>query len=136
MAIKLLFTTAPVSQVPYLDGAPEWVADIHRSQDPQDIAQTRVRLLQLDLAVRDNRSLFTGWVFGTFQYDASVQAESPWLRLRPVALIWGNDPTLKESDYHNGQRPKETWINLDAPIANIALLFQQGVIRHRPRLGR
>ena len=117
VASKLLFTTAPVSQVPYLDGAPEWVADIHRSQDPQDIEQTRVRLLQLDLAVRDNRSLHTGWVFGTFQYDASVKAESPWLRLRPVALIWGNDPTLKESDYYNGQRPKETWLNPDALIS-------------------
>jgi hypothetical protein len=116
VASKLLFTTAPVSQVPYLHGAPEWVADIHRSQDPQEIEQTRVRLLQIDLAVRDSRSLNAAWVFGTLQYDASVQAESPWLRLRPVALMWGNDPTLKESDYNNGQRPNETWINPDAPI--------------------
>ena len=58
VAIKLLFTTAPVSQVPYLDGAPEWVADIHRSQDPQDIAQTRVRLATRPRSSRQSFSVY------------------------------------------------------------------------------
>jgi hypothetical protein len=116
VSYKLLFTTAPVSVVPYLNGSPEWVADIDRSEDIDAIQATKVRLLQIDVAVRDNRSEASGWVFGTFQYDSSVQADSPWKRVRPLTLMWGNDPSLTQSMYDAGLHPKESWINPNAPI--------------------
>jgi len=116
ISYKLLFTTAPVSVVPYLDGSPEWVADIDRGGNVDTIQANKVRLLQIDVAVRDGRSEAGGWVFGTFQYDSSVQADSPWKRVRPLTLMWGNDPGLTQSMYDAGQRPKESWIDSDAPV--------------------
>jgi hypothetical protein len=43
-----------------------------------------VRLLQMDIAVKDRRSGPTGWYFATYAYDNSVPATSPWLRMVPV----------------------------------------------------
>ncbi|MGH7453533.1 MAG: hypothetical protein ACRENG_19445, partial [bacterium] len=63
VAVKLLFTTATVAEVPFLQGAKEWQADINR--DPNNLGT--LRLLQIDIAVRDGRAnATTGWVFGTF----------------------------------------------------------------------
>ena len=68
VAAKLLFTTAPVSEVPYLQGSPEWSAYIF--SDPTNPAPTptspkavlKVRLLQIDIAVKDSRlTSTTGW---------------------------------------------------------------------------
>ncbi len=60
----------------------------------------RVRLLQIDVSVRDDVSP-TGWVFGTFIYhdDAppiSYNAEFPpdkqsWLKVVPLGLMFGNE---------------------------------------------
>src|SRR4051812_30941823 len=68
VAFKLLFTTATVSQVPYLKDSLEWQADINRAKGAG--ARPTVRLLQIDVAVRDKRAnSTTGWVFGTFIYN-------------------------------------------------------------------
>lgn len=53
---------------------------------------------------------------GTFQYDNSVAAASPWRRVVPVSLMWGNDPGLTPTLASNGARPQESWINPDAPV--------------------
>jgi hypothetical protein len=53
---KLLFTTAPASAVPFLAGSPEWVADIDRASTAQKVLATKVRLLQIDVAVKDKRA--------------------------------------------------------------------------------
>jgi hypothetical protein len=57
-----------------------------------------VRLLQVDIAVRDSRADdTTGWVFGTFVYnkDASgLAGYGSWGKLTPVGIMWGNDPDL------------------------------------------
>ena len=66
-----------------------------------------VRLLQIDIAVKDQRAAPTGWYFATYAYDRSVAASSPWRRMVPVGLMWGNDP--------DGPPLKESWINPDAP---------------------
>ena len=116
VSFKLLFTTAPDTSVPFLSGAPEWVADIDRSSAPEAIENTKVRLLQVDIAVRDDRAPSAGWVFGTFHYDTEIMADCPWKKLRPLALIWGNDPTLTPSAFDGGERPMESWINVDSPI--------------------
>lgn len=116
MTFKLLFTTAPESAVPFLAGSPEWVADIDRASSAQQVLATKVRLLQIDVAVKDRRSLKGGWVFGTFHYDSSISDDNPWLRLRPLSLMWGDDPAHTSSDYGAGKRPTEGWVNALSPV--------------------
>lgn len=92
VSVKLIFTEAPVSQVPYLAGSVEWQADINRANNAGP--RPTLRLLQVDVAVRDSRATpTTGWVFGTFVYDGNAPGATPWDRLVPVGLMWGNDPT-------------------------------------------
>ena len=92
VSAKLIFTEAPVSQVPYLANSVEWQADINRAGNANP--RPTLRLLQVDVAVRDSRAdSTTGWVFGTFIYDGNVPGATPWDRLVPVGLMWGNDPT-------------------------------------------
>ncbi len=116
VSFKLLFTTAPESIADFLKGAPEWIADVDRASTAQQVLGTKVRLLQIDIAVRDKRSSKGGWVFGTFHYDTSVTNQNPWLRLRPLTLMWGDDPQLTQTAYQSGSRPVESWINADSPI--------------------
>lgn len=97
VACKLLFTTAPVDQVPYLKNDFEWQANVSTSSGGPRSIQT-VRLLQVDVAVRDSRAnSTTGWVFGTFVYDGNAAGATPWDRLEPVGLMWGNDPAVTEA---------------------------------------
>jgi cytochrome c553 len=118
---KLLFTAAGVTQVPYLAGALEWQANVN-DIPPSDLdcheqkARTRqtVWLLQMDLAVRDSRAdSSTGWVFATYSFDGGRPGASPWEKMIPVGVMWGNDPLLTASAYASGQRTNETWINPD-----------------------
>jgi hypothetical protein len=86
VAFKLLFTSAPVSQVPYLVNSLEWQADINRSSGttPRPV----LRLLQVDVAVRDSRAdSTTGWVFGTFVYNGQAPGATVWDRLVPVGAM-------------------------------------------------
>jgi hypothetical protein len=107
VAFKLLFTQAPASQVPYLANDFEWIADINRISTG-GAPPVSLRLLQIDVAVRDTRAdSTTGWVFGTFTYDAQEPGTTPWQRIVPIGLMWGNDPTR----LFNGQPLIETKIN-------------------------
>lgn len=110
VAVKLLFTTASVTEVPYLKGAFEWDAYV-RTRGSQPLAIQKVRLLQIDVAVRDTRAnSTTGWVFGTFQYDGNAPGRTPWEKMKPVGLMWGNDPTLTQARYVQGRRPVQSKI--------------------------
>lgn len=64
---KLFFSAAPISQGPFLQGSVEWSANIN--SNPNDAQSPRmpqkVRLLQIDVDVRDDNYKETGWVFGT-----------------------------------------------------------------------
>jgi len=124
VAMKLLFTTATVTQVPYLQGALEWQADINRN--PNNLAT--LRLLQIDLAVRDtDNSTRTGWIFGTYVYNGNAPGSTPWERMIPVGLMWGNDPTVTALDVTNGTKQiRESWLNPDA----------QSVMQHYGWAGR
>jgi hypothetical protein len=107
LAVKLLFTQAPVSQVPYLQGSIEWLADTGRVTRGGSAPEV-LRLLQMDVAVRDSRAnASTGWVFGTYVYDAQAPGASAWERMVPLGLMWGNDPTRLAA----GSVLKQTWIN-------------------------
>ena len=93
VSCKLIFTTTPLAQAPFLDGSLTWQADVNRSKSAT-AARPDVRLLQMDVAVKDNRAGPTGWVFGTFEYSKSASASAQWWdHLVPVGLMWGNDVT-------------------------------------------
>jgi hypothetical protein len=93
MVVKVLFTTADSSNVPYLRGAPRWTVNRHVALDSVRRSPQPVTLIQMDLAVRDDRSP-TGWVYATYAYDGtSGPAGGPWwLRMHAVGVQWGNDP--------------------------------------------
>jgi hypothetical protein len=127
---KLLFTTAPVAQAPYLAGSPTWNAMVYDPNynpppgpppagPPPPRSLQQLRLLQIDIAVKDNR-VPTGWVFGTFVYGGGPQGDAPcppasttpdpvgrdWNGVQPIGLMWGNDPG------YSGSGPlAETWLN-------------------------
>ncbi len=119
---KLLFTTAPVTEVPFLAGSPEWDAYVYA--DPNDPSPTptspravlKVRLLQIDIAVKDSRAKETGWIFGTFVYGGGPggQAGSSWFNVSPVGVMWGNDPG------YAGTGPlTQTWLNPDVHMPHV-----------------
>ncbi len=118
VSFKLLFTTTPESQASWLAGSPTWIVDIDRSTTAAAVKAQKVRLLQIDIGVKDSRSAKGGWVFGTFHYDAGVKQSNPWRRVRPLSLMWGDDPTLTEAQYVGGKRPKQSWINPASPIVS------------------
>lgn len=107
VSCKLIFTTAPLTEVPYLEGSLEWEADINRANNTGP--RPKLRLLQLDVAVRDPRAnMTTGWVLGTFQYEKDASTSQDWWRhMVPVGLMWGNDAPRVLIN----QPPREQWIN-------------------------
>lgn len=143
VAIKLLFTQATKDEVRYLSGQEgfEWEAYIYEKlpQDPRRPDPTaprkveRLRLLQIDVAVRDDRSP-TRWVFGTFVYKDHLAAppysgcepkESPWCKVVPVGLMWGDDPTLTAEEPNPSNPPAES-IFIDPGMLPAELLEANG----------
>jgi hypothetical protein len=150
VAIKLLFTQAKVDEVAYLRGQAgyEWDAYIYETLpvDPRRPNQSDkrsvqpLRLLQVDISVRDDRSP-TGWVFGTFVYNGDLATspydwcelkDSPWCKVVPVGMMWGNDPALSAEEPDAGHPPIES-IFTDAGMLPTELLKANGM---RVGLGR
>jgi len=104
LVFKLLFSAARPGDFPVdiLDGSLSVKIIPNSDGIPID-----VRLLQIDIAVKDDRAGATGWYFATYAYDRSVAGTSPWRKMAPVGLMWGNDPT--------GPPIVESWINPAAP---------------------
>lgn len=102
---KLLFTSAPQSEVPYLKNTFEWQANVHKL--PANTCPTgalprqpqTMRLLQMDLAVKDKRAVETGWLFATMSYNGNASGATVWERMEPVGLMWGN--TLASQQWIN-----------------------------------
>jgi hypothetical protein len=121
VACKLLFTQATVAQVPYLNGTVEWQANAGASFSSTTRSPKTVRLLQIDVAVKDSRAAATtGWVFGTFNYNGNAPGARPWDRMVPVGLMWGNDPTLTPAQYRANKRPAQSLIIAPNVMANPA----------------
>lgn len=113
LVYKLIFAEYDASKIsstsnPLLN-APEW-----EMQNPDNPTGTplKVRLLQVDVAVRDTRATETGWVFATFVYDETKLTTEPdaWKRLTAVGLQWGN-----EMNGVDGGTVDESWLNSSLP---------------------
>jgi hypothetical protein len=115
LVYKLLFSAARPADFPQdlLDGS--LGLDIRPNAGG---AAVHVRLLQIDIAVKDARAGPTGWYFATYAFDRSVAGTSPWRKMVPVGLMWGNDPTGAPID--------ESWINPSAPAYATAHLGAGG----------
>lgn len=112
---KLLFTDAPATQgedkvnpldhVDFLKNGVEWKAYISENWYSNKFAVKTVRLLQMDMMMRDPRAdrsesnpEGTGWVFGTFVYNGAVaNPKSKFLNLVPLGVMWGNNPENKDN---------------------------------------
>jgi hypothetical protein len=118
---KLLFTDAPVAQVPYLTNPIEWngyvfstpyMVGVSNGPPPERRLQT-LRLIQMDVMVRDDRAKASGgWVFATYVYNGAMNRVPLWNNLVPVGLSWGNDPKVVSMAAGNPQ-PTKTIINPD-----------------------
>lgn len=121
MTFKILFSDAVAGDFQGADllaGAPQWTI-----VTPTGV-QT-IRLMQMDVAAVDSRSP-TGWVFGTFAFDNSASDASPWRRLRPVGLSWGNDFGFTPADLQAGRKLTETTISDQIPAYAAAHLGWAG----------
>lgn len=123
VAVKLVFTEATAQDDPRLVGAPELQANIHApagddcpsAVDASGRAAARapqtLRLMQIDLAVRETRASYkTGWVFGSFVFDGRLAGADAWAKLVPFGLMWGNDPQLSDADAAAGAKPRQSVI--------------------------
>lgn len=114
VSIKFLFSDASVDEVSYLKDAPVYYAYIDRagsssaSLPVSDRARQSLRLLQVDISVKDNRSIDTGWVFGTFVWQGPPKGDQLFDNLVPVSLQWGNDPGIYDEN-----SIKQSWVNDD-----------------------
>lgn len=116
VAIKLLFTQATSRQVPYLKNSLQWDANIQKQPRSNERHVRKLRLLQIDFAVRESRADdTTGWVFGTFVYDADAPGRSAWERMLPLGLMWGNDPGVTPEHVASGTALKEGILNTALP---------------------
>ena len=128
--IKLLFSTVNEQELPTVKGAFEWDANIYINKNPQlrnvgplsrfERRMEKVRLIQIDLQVRDERSP-TGWLLGTYGYDGNAKGDTPWARMTPLGLQWGNNPTVTFAQSCSGpngpcdyDKLTEQWINRQA----------------------
>jgi hypothetical protein len=115
LVFKILFSEYDANKIDAsgypLTNAPQWtIRDISNPTNPP--TNIKVRLIQMDIAVKDPRSI-TGWVFATYDYDESNTNPNNWRRLTPVGMMWGDDPTVTT----NGQTLTETWLNPSLPAA-------------------
>jgi hypothetical protein len=111
-SFKLLFTDLDAAVAPYLAGAPAINAMIDppgadSGRPPSERVMRPVRLLQVDIAVRDKRATDTGWVLGTYVWRGPRQGDGLFDNLVPVALAWGNDPGVFDTNL------RESLVNRD-----------------------
>jgi len=119
MVFKILFSAARpedfVDEEAYiLEGAPAWQIAVQPEGGGEGRLVT-VRLLQMDVSVRDDRAEPSGWVFGTFAFDREATDEPAWKRLRPVGLMWGNDPGYTPDDQKAGRPLHESIVSDEIP---------------------
>lgn len=128
--IKLLFSTVTEEQLPIVKGALTWQANVFVNGDPRwrnqgpiarfERKNSPIRMIQIDVSVRDDRST-TGWLLGTFGYDGRMKGDTPWKRMVPLGLHWGNNPKVTYAETCKGaegpctfEKLTEQWLNEQA----------------------
>jgi hypothetical protein len=128
--IKLLFSTVTEAELPIVKDAFTWQAHVFVNDDPTwrnkgpisrfQRALSPIRLIQIDVSVRDDRST-TGWLLGTFGYDGNAKGDTPWKRMVPLGIQWGNNPQVTFAETCSGpdgpcsfDKLTEQWINEQA----------------------
>jgi hypothetical protein len=142
VVFKLLFTEAGEDNgVPYLANPQSWDAYVyeHLSADgigsePIDAPRVvrEVNLIQMDVMIRDDRTLDlsgTGWLFGTYLYNGTLDPDGGFRNLVPLGLQWGNDPDVTDPADNPMNQPIE--VDWDTPTETNPLL-DETVINSSP----
>lgn len=139
VVIKLAMTSLPDEQAPILAGAFSWdiYADgsktIKKAGKPFNPAITKVKLIQMDIIVKDKRlAPKTGWVFGTLVYDASAapvgytgkdENLKGLYKMVPLGAMTGMDPNITVTNFTTADTTlKETFMNPLSPAYTVPLL--------------
>ena len=106
---KLLFTEAGEENgVQYLTNPQTWDVSVYKhlgasgeglGNEPIDAPREvrKLNLIQMDIMIRDDRmneSSGTGWVFGTYIYNGTLDPSGGFRNLVPLGLQWGDDPDV------------------------------------------
>lgn len=107
---KLLFADVQPDDhsVPYLENPVQWQGFITESWNSPNREVRQLRLLQMDIMVRDHRAdPWMGWVLGTFAYNGELNSRNcagkeadmacRFNNLVPLGLTWGDDPDVTEN---------------------------------------
>jgi hypothetical protein len=118
-SFKFLFTDEDPQVIRYLSGSPEvsgWIDSPGSGSrsNPATRSERKLRLLQVDIAVRDTRAETTSWVFGTFVWQGPAKGDGLFDNLVPVGLMWGNDPAI-------GARPRDAFVTFAETRLNNSL---------------
>jgi hypothetical protein len=133
-SFKLLFTDAPATEVRYLEGAPVVEAMIDPPPKGKGGRQKReLRLLQVDIMVRDPGAADTAWVMGTFIWKGPAKGDGFFDNLVPVGLMWGNDPKARNAVWAAQAQIEESRLNPD--LAGVVWQGPDGKWPQRPYPG-
>ncbi|MFC3193794.1 hypothetical protein ACFODZ_06035 [Marinicella sediminis] len=107
---KLLFADVQPDDhsVPYLENPVQWQGYITESWNSPNREVRQLRLLQMDIMVRDTRAdEWMGWVLGTFAYNGELNGRNcagqeddmacRFNNLVPLGLTWGDDPDVRDN---------------------------------------
>lgn len=123
VSFKMLFSNA--TGLDYLDGAPTVLAKIDKNSRAK-----RLKLLQVDIAIRDPDADETDWVMGTFIWKGPARGDGFLDNLVPVGLMWGNDPNVHDASWGAWAPIKQSRINKD--LAGVLWQGTPGSWLHRP----
>lgn len=128
---KLLFADLQPKDksVPYLENPIQWQGYITETWDSPNREVRYLRLLQMDIMVRDPQvEDTTGWVLGTFVYNGQLNERHcagmeddmacRFKNLVPLGAQWGDDPDVTENKI-NAYPYDKTWINPDIKESHI-----------------
>jgi hypothetical protein len=147
VVVKILFTSATAEDWDLtkpsdwiLDGAPAWVANVLPTTLPPPATPAagpglrNVRLLQMDIAVRDDDAKATGWVFGTFAYNKSAPGANAWEKMVPVGLMSGNDPKAEPPPFQANCAAPTTTPLTESVISDLAPAYAKSHLGCQGRL--
>ncbi|WSG98126.1 hypothetical protein U8P76_28830 (plasmid) [Rhizobium johnstonii] len=112
-SIKFLFTDASTDNVTYLKDGPEYDAYIDppgsgsSSHAASERKLSQVRLLQVDIAIKDAEVTRNRLGLRHFRLEGPAQGDKLFDNLVPVSLQWGNDPGVYDASI------RQSWINPD-----------------------